>query len=211
MFAFIALSGIAFVYIVYRNLNKNSSNSLDKKINYYDNRRDDIDEDIEDHLRKIEELKEERKRIDNKMATLLTKKIISFHKDHQKFNEKSVKKIKHLINVYGEGNKDIEDKIYSSIDTYIDVKQVKDCVVEDYTSEISSSEIDDLSSDEQLDEINDSSDSIDEIVNEIKDEIVVKDVIDSKDEIKDEVVVKDVIDSGVNNEGDIKDRPIRLC
>ena len=104
MLPFIALSGIALAYIFYQSFNKDSQNSLDKKINYYDNKRDEIDEDIEDHERKIEELKEERKRVDEKMTVLLTKKIISFHKDHQKFNEKSVKKIKHLINVYGEGN-----------------------------------------------------------------------------------------------------------
>ena len=182
MLPFIALSGIALAYIFYKNFNKDSQNNLDKKIIYYEDKRCEIDDNIEDYENKIEEMKEERKIIDGKMTTLLTKKIISFHKDHKKYNEKSVKKIKHLINIHGEGNKEIEDKVYANIDTYIDVQQVKECEVSDNNSDFFSSDVDDDSSEYSVEDVSIDSESENSVSSPEEN------MDDVKDDVKDDVV-----------------------
>ena len=198
MLAFIAISGITFVYIVYKNFNKENKNNLDEKINYYNTKRDNIDEDIEDHLQKIEDLKNEKISIDEKLTDLLTKKIIGFHKEHIKFNNKSVKKIKYLIDLYSNGNKIIENNIYDNIDEYIDIQQVKNCDISNY----------------ELDEI--SSDSNDEFITSSEDDVDDRDDVDDVDDSEDvdDDNVEDNVDDNEDKNGDNKDIPdkiVKIC
>lgn len=190
MLAFLAISGITFAYIVYKNFNKENKNNLDEKINYYNTKRDNIDEDIEDHLQKIEELKNEKISIDEKLTELLTKKIIGFHKEHIKFNNKSVKKIKYLIDLYSNGNKIIENNIYNNIDEYIDIQQVKDCDISNY-------ELDEISSDSNEEFITSSEDDSDNSVDDADD----VDDVDGSDNNKDKN----------GDDKDIPDEIVKIC
>lgn len=206
MLGLAVISGIALAYIIYQNFNQ-SQNNLDEKINYYDKTRGNIDEDIQDYKNKIEELKEERKNIDGKLTVLLTKKIKGFNKDYEKFNEKSVKKIKHIINFYGEGNEEMENNIYNNIESVIDVKQVKECDDTDYDStDDEPSDID--SEDEPLDK-NDSEDDSSSSDEDNKSEDESED--ESEDDSEDDNKKKDPIDDSKDDKTDSTEEVTKIC
>ena len=122
-----AMSSLALAFMFYKAYESDNENRLDQKLDNYYSRKEEIYQEIIDHKEAIEKLYEEIDTVDENIINLLTKKILTFHKEHIKFNNKAVRNIRTLIDYYSNGHEGIEDQVYENIDPYVDVEQVKDC------------------------------------------------------------------------------------
>jgi hypothetical protein len=176
MYIYMAMSSLALAFMFYKAYGSDNENRLDQKLDNYYSRKEEIYQEIIDHKEAIEKLYEEIDNVDENIVNLLTKKILTFHKEHIKFNNKAVRNIRTLIDHYSNGNEGIEDKVYENIDPYVDVEQVKDCDPDASTSsddeENSSSEESEVepNDDEKDGTNNDSTDEEDEEEDEDEDE-----------------------------------------
>jgi hypothetical protein len=204
MIVFVTITSITITYIIYKIVNYNRQNVIDKKLDLYYKERDQIENDIITHNDTINLLKIQTNDINKKIANLLVKKIIFFHKEHQKFNENAIKKIKCLLITYANEQQDIQNYVFDNISDYVDVEQIKHCQIsdnainnnidEDYSA--SSDHITDSSDDNDDDNDNDNDnindDNIDENIDEnndiddFNDDDIDDDIDDNIDENYDE-------------------------
>ena len=137
----IAITSLTMICVLYKTYNYIYQPSLDIKLAKYDEERDNIDGSIEYYTNKIRDLQIKKEDTNEKITVLLSKKIITFHEEHQKYNNTSIQNIRDLIAKFSKGNQYIENKVYTLIDPYFDVDQIKKSEIIEITVVNSESDI----------------------------------------------------------------------
>lgn len=164
MLVIVTISSLAISYIIYSTIFKNDPNKLEKKLDFYDRRKEDIENEIEDHKNSITILEDEKKDVERKISNLLIKKIENYAKEDDQNVKNLFKKIKKEVNFYCEGDENMRDNVYNNIN-----KNLK-------------KELDDCSSDETDVDIND----LDSIDSDVPLSGPLEDEFDPEDDIPDE-------------------------
>lgn len=137
----IAITSLTMICVLYKTYSYIYQPSLDVKLAKYDEERDNIDESIDYYTNKIRDLQVKKEEVNEKITVLLSKKIITFHEAHQKYNNTAIQNIRDLISKFSRGNQYIENKVYTFIDPYFDIEQIKKSEIIEITVVNSESDI----------------------------------------------------------------------